>query len=324
METIELRPLGRTDIQISPVALGCWPIAGMTSLDVNERDSLATLHACLELGVNFLDTAYCYGAHGESEQLIARALGHRRDELVIATKCGIHWDENVQQVRDARPETLAREVDESLRRLNTDRVELLYLHAPDPNVPVTASAGELRRLMEAGKARSIGVSNFSLEQLIAFHAVCPITAFQPPYNMLQRQIEKELLPWCMANDVSVIVYWPLMKGLLAGKLSRDHVFKAGDGRPKYPMFQGEEWHKNQDFVDELRAIAAETGHSVAQVVINWTMHQPGIMAALCGAKRPDQIRDNAGAMGWKLSQAQLTKIVAALERRGEPVVRRAV
>jgi aryl-alcohol dehydrogenase-like predicted oxidoreductase len=324
MQTIELRPLGRTDIQISPVALGCWPIAGMTSLDVNERDSLATLEACLELGVNFLDTAYCYGAHGESEKLIARALGHRREELVIATKCGIHWDENVQQVRDGRPATLAREVDESLRRLKTDRVELLYLHAPDPNTPVTESAGELRRIMEAGKARSIGVSNFSLDQLIAFHAVCPITAFQPPYNMLQRQIETELLPWCMANNVAVIVYWPLMKGLLAGKLSRDHVFKSGDGRPKYPMFQGEEWQKNQDFVDELRAIAAETGHSVAQVVINWTMHQPGITAALCGAKRPDQIRDNAGAMGWKLSQAQLAKIDAALERRGEPVVRRAV
>lgn len=324
METIELRPLGTTGIHVSPVALGCWPIAGMTSLNVNDRDSLATLEACLEIGVNFFDTAYCYGAHGESEKLIAQALGHRRDEIVIATKCGIHWNENLKQVPDGRPERLRREIDESLQRLNTDRVELLYLHAPDPQTPVTESAGELRRIMESGKARSIGVSNFTLEQLRAFHAVCPITAFQPPYNMLQRQIEADTLPWCREHQVAVCIYWPLMKGLLAGKLTRDHVFQPGDGRLKYPMFHGEEWQKNQDFLDELRGIAAETGHTIAQVVINWTMHQPGITVALCGAKRPDQIRDNAGAMGWKLSSQQFARIDAALARRGAAVVKSAV
>lgn len=324
MHTIELRNLGTTGIRVSPVALGCWPMAGMTSLDVNDSDSLATLEACLDIGVNFLDTAYCYGAHGESERLIARALSTRRDEFVIATKCGVHWDDKQQQVRDGRPERLHHEIDESLSRLSTDRVELLYLHAPDPETPLIDSAAALRRIMESGKARSIGVSNVSLEQLQQFHAVCPVTAVQPPYNMLQRQIEQDLVPWCSEHKISIAVYWPLMKGLLSGKLARDHVFRPGDGRIKYPMFHGDEWQKNQDLVDELRAVAAECDRTVAQVVINWTIYQAGITVALCGAKRPDQIQDNAGAMGWALSAAHRERIDNALVRRGQAIVRRAV
>jgi aryl-alcohol dehydrogenase-like predicted oxidoreductase len=175
--------------------------------------------------------------------------------------------------------------------------------------------------MEEGKTRSVGVSNLRLEQLEEFHAVCPIAASQPPYNMLQRQIEKDTLPWCREHGVSVIVYWPLMKGLLAGKLARDHVFPPTDGRAKYPMFQGEEWQKNQDFVDRLREIAREIGKTVAQVVVNWTIHQPGITAALCGAKRVYQIEETVGALGWRLDPEQLKMIGEALNDRGEPVVK---
>jgi len=318
---LEYRPLADTDIMISPVALGCWPIAGVTSLDVNDRDSLATLEAAVDLGVNFFDTAYCYGKSGESERLIARALGHRRDEVVIATKGGIHWDANGKQALDGRPDTLRRQCEESLKRLGMDRVELLYLHGPDPTVPIADSAGALRELMEAGKARYIGVSNLSLKQLQGFHDVCPITAFQPPYNMLQRQIEKDTLPWCREHNVSVIVYWPLMKGLLAGKMPRDFVFHPNDGRAKYPMFQGDEWQNNQDFVDRLREISREIGKTLSQVVVNWTIHQPGITAALCGAKRAYQIEETAGAMGWKLTADQLARIDAALDERGVAITK---
>lgn len=319
--THEYRQLGNTGLRISPVALGCWPIAGMTSLNVNDADSLATLRACFDLGVNFLDTAYAYGPNGESERLIATALGDRRDEFVIATKGGIHWDEREERVIDGRPETLRRQCDESLRRLNTDRVELLYLHAPDPNVPIEDSAGALLELMQAGKTRAVGVSNFDVDQLATFQRVCPLTAFQPPYNMLQRQIEQDTLPWCREHGVAVIIYWPLMKGLLAGRLARDHQFQPGDGRAKYPMFQGDEWQRNQDFLDDLRAVAAECEKTVAQLVVNWTIHRPGITAALCGAKRPAQIEETAGAMGWRLSDEQSAKIEAAMRRRGEVVVR---
>ena len=233
------RRLGNTDIQVTPVAMGCWPITGITSIDVNEADSLATLQAAVDAGINFFDTAYIYGYEGESERMIARALGHLRDQIVIASKCGLHWDENKKQARDARPETIHRECEESLRRLNTDRIDLYYLHAPDPSVPLAESAGAFRELLEAGKIRSVGVSNLkTVEQFEEFHAVCPITASQPHYNMLQREIEAEQVPWCTEHNIALCVYWPLMKGFLAGKLPRDHVWDPKDGRQKYPRLPG--------------------------------------------------------------------------------------
>jgi aryl-alcohol dehydrogenase-like predicted oxidoreductase len=318
----ERRPLADSGYSISPVALGCWPIAGVTSLDTNDTDSIATIRACFDLGINHLDTAYVYGPDGESERLIGRALGSRRDEMVIATKCGIHY-EGAAQVNDARPTTLRAECEESLRRLGTDRVELLYLHSPDPQVPIPESATALRDLMATGKARCVGASNCTLEQLQAIQAVCELTAVQLPYNMLQRDIEQRTIPWCRANNIAVLVYWPLMKGLLAGRLPRDHQFDERDSRRKYPMYQGEQWEKNQDFVDQLRDAAALTGHTVAQLVINWTIHQPGITAALCGAKRAAQIRETAGAMNWTLTTEQTSLIDKAIAARGQAAVKRA-
>ncbi len=293
-------------------------MAGMPSPGANDEDSLATIRACFELGINHLDTAHCYGREGESEKLIAKALGERRDEMVIATKAGLSFDKNRELIYDGSPATLRRQCEESLVRLQTDRVELLYLHVPDEKVSLRESAGELKRLMDEGKTRSVGVSNVTLAQLEEFAAECPLAAFQPPYNMLQRQIEADTLPWCRRRGVAVLVYWPLLKGLLAGKLARDHVFAESDSRRKYPMFQGEEWRKNQDLLDRLREIALAAGHAVAELVINWTIQQPGITSALCGAKRPDQIRETAGGSGWRLSDQQLARIEQALKERGTP------
>ena len=317
----DYRPLGNSSFKVSPVALGCWPIAGMTTLGVNDADSLATIQKCFDVGINHLDTAYVYGPNGESENLIRQALGNRRDEMVIATKCGIHY-EGREMVTDGRPQRLRAECEESLRRLGTDRVELLYLHAPDDNVPLAESAGALRELLEAGKTRSVGVSNFTVEQMEEFAAACPITAVQPPYNMLQRDIEQRTIPWCREHNVAVMVYWPLMKGLLAGKLLRDANLDEGDSRRKYPMYQGDEWQRNQDFLDRLREAAALTGHTVAQLVVNWTFTQPGITAALCGAKRPQQIEETAGAMRWSLTAEQRAIIDAAIAARGQAAAKR--
>ncbi|MDB5343132.1 MAG: yhdN 3 [Schlesneria sp.] len=318
-----LREIGRTGIMVTPIAMGCWPIAGVTSIDVTEANSLATLQAAVDHGINFFDTAYCYGYEGESEKLIAKALGSRRDQIVIASKGGIHWKDRVQQ-KDASAKTLQLECEESLRRLNTDRIDLHYLHAPDPNVPLAESAAALKGLLDSGKIRSVGVSNFSLAQLAEFHAICPISAYQPYYNMLQREIESSQLPWCVENDVSVMVYWPLLKGLLAGKLPRDYQFDPKDGRRKYPMFVGEQWDKNQDFLDLLRPLAEEANVPLAQLVLNWTIQRPGITVALCGAKRPDQIIDNAGTMNWQLTAEQIARIDAAIAARGDVVSRGAV
>jgi aryl-alcohol dehydrogenase-like predicted oxidoreductase len=306
---------------ISPVALGCWPIAGVSTLGTTDADNIATIQKCFEVGVNHLDTAHVYGPNGESENLIRRALGGRRDEMVIATKCGIHY-EGVEMVTDGRPEVLRRECDESLRRLGTDRVELLYLHSPDEKVPIEESAAALGALLAAGKTRSVGASNCTLEQLEAFHAVTPLAAVQLPYNMLQRDIEQRTLPWCRANGIAVTVYWPLMKGLLAGKFARDHQFDQRDKRQSMPMYQGDEWQKNQDFLDVLRQAAALTGHTVAQLVINWTIHQPGITAALCGAKRPVQIEETAAAMLWSLTPEQQSLVAAAIAARGPAATKR--
>lgn len=320
----DLRPLGASGLRVSSVAMGCWPISGMTSLHVTRQDSLATLQAARAAGINFFDTAFCYGMDGESERLIAEALGSERAELVLATKGGIHWNPDGTRGYDARPATLTGECERSLRRLQTDYVDLLYLHAPDPATPLEESAAALKALQQAGKARAIGASNLNLAQLQAFHAVCPLAAFQPPYNMLQRQIEEDVLPFCREQGIAVAVYWPLLKGLLAGKLARDHQFPPADGRAKYPMFQGEQWVKNQDFVDELREIAAEAEMTVAQLVIAWTLAQPGITVALCGAKRPGQIAETAAAMAMPLTPRLQTQIAAALQRRGMPEVRSAV
>lgn len=318
----DLRPIGRTSLKITPIAMGCWPIAGITSIDVSEPESLSTLDAAFEAGINFFDTAYCYGYDGESERMVGRVLRPHRDRVVIATKGGIHWNAEKKQVRDGRPETIHRQCDESLQRLGMDVIDLYYLHAPDPETPLAETAGAFRELLESGKIRSVGASNFSLAQLQEFHAVCPLSAFQPHYNMLQREIENDQLPWCVQNNVSAIIYWPLMKGLLAGKLPRDHQFDPRDGRRKYPMFHGEEWERNQDFLDRLRAIARDVEASVAQLVLAWTIQRPGITAALCGAKRPGQIRENAPALHLKLAPETIARIDAAITARG-PIVSRA-
>lgn len=312
----EKREIGRSGIMVTPLALGCWPIAGITSIDVHEANSLATISAALEAGINFFDTAYCYGYEGESERMVGQMLRPHRQQVVIATKGGISWNADRKQVRNGRREVILQHADESLRRLGMDWIDLYYLHAPDPEVPVAESAGAISELIAQGKVRTAGLSNASTAQLAEFHAVCPLSAYQPRYNMLQRGIESDQLPWCQAHQVSTMVYWPLMKGLLAGKISRQHQFDPRDGRQKLPMFQGEEWDRNHDFLDQLRPIAEETGTSLAQVVLNWTIQRPGIDVALCGAKRPDQIRDNAAAQTWKLTEQQIAQIDAAIAARG--------
>ncbi len=322
---VSLRPLGSTQIAVTPVAMGCWPIAGVTSVDVTEEASLATLEAAFEAGINFFDTAYCYGYEGESERLVGKVLGPCREKVVIATKCGIHWGPDRKQARDARPETIARECDESLGRLGMEYIDLYYLHGPDPATPLARSAEALRKLLESGKVRAVGVSNFSsVEQYEEFAAECPIAADQPHYNMLQREIELDRLPWCRRHNVSVNVYWPLMKGMLAGKLRRDHVWDPKDGRQKYPIFMGEQWSKNHDFVDALRPIAERAGRTVGQLAVAWVIQRPGITTALCGAKRPEQIREIAPAMTWTLSAEELALVDAAIAARGEVASRPAV
>jgi aryl-alcohol dehydrogenase-like predicted oxidoreductase len=328
------RPLGASPVSVGPLGLGCWPLAGMTRAGVTREAAVATVRAAIDLGITHLDTAYCYGEQGESEQAIREALAGigpgARDAVVIAGKCGIHWEPDAsrdpprRQVLDGRPERIRAEVEESLRRLGTDRLDLLYLHAPDQTIPIADSASELRRLLDAGKTRAIGLSNASREQLERFAAVCPLAACQLHFNMLQREIEREILPWCMGRGVAMVVYWPLMKGLLAGTMHKGQVFPTSDSRHKYPMFNGEEFARNLDFVETLRPIAARLGVALPDLVLAWTAEQPGITSVLFGATSPEQVAENARALVCDLDQEARHAIAAAITARGEVASGRAV
>lgn len=319
------RPLGRSAVTVGPLGLGCWPLAGMTREGITHATAVATVTAAIEAGVNHLDTAYCYGEHGESERAIAEAIASiPRDRVVIAGKCGIHWESGRRQRVDGRPERIRMEVEKSLQRLGTDYLDLLYLHAPDPEVPLEASAAELARLYAAGKARAIGVSNVSVEQLALFATACPTAACQLHYNMLQREIEAGPLAWCHQNGVAMIVYWPLMKGLLAGRMHRTLRFPASDSRHKYPMFNGEEFQRNLDFVDALRPVAERLGCPLPDLVLAWTAEQPGITSVLFGATSPQQAIENAQALSCDLDEEARVAIRAAIDARGPVAGRRAV
>jgi len=312
---VKLREIGTTGIQVTPIAMGCWPIAGVTTLGVTPEDARNTLLAAYDSGINFYDTAYVYGYEGESEKRIAEALGDKREQIVIASKGGVHWQDKQQRV-DASPEKLKAELEESLLRLKTDYIDLHYLHCSDPNTPVEVSAQALAEAKAEGKIRAVGASNLSLEELRRFHEVCPISAYQAKYNMLQRDIEKEIVPWCLEHNISIMPYWPLLKGLLAGKIRKDSDLDPEDSRRKYPFFQPDAWEKNNELLDELEATAKQEGKTIAQVVLNWTMNQPGICSVLCGARRTEQIQEDAEAMDWGIIEEISRKIDEAIQQYG--------
>jgi len=297
----------------------------MTRAGITPSAAVATVAAALDAGIAHLDTAYCYGEAGESERAIARVIaGRQREKAMIASKCGIHWEPGRKQCVDGRPERIRGEVEESLTRLGTDYLDLLYLHAPDPAIPIEESAGALSEMLADGKTRAVGVSNVSLPQLERFAAACPLAACQMHFNMLQREISNEILPWCNSHGVAMFVYWPLMKGLLAGLMPRDMVFPTSDSRHKYPMFTGEEFQRNLDFVDSLRPIATRLGCELPDLVLAWTAEQPGITCVLFGATSPEQVQINARALACELDDNAREAIALATRDRGTVANRRAV
>ncbi len=294
------RQLGNSDLQVSTIGLGCWPIAGVSSLGVNDVDSLATIHAALDAGINFVDTAFSYGYDGEADRLLAQVLRSRRAEVVLASKVGSHYDAQRTKVIDGRPETLVAHAQIACQRLGVEQLDVIYLHEVDPRVPLSESAGGIAEIVRCGVARFAGVSNVDARQLASFHAQCPVVVVQPPYNMLQTHAVDTIREFCGKENIGIACYWVLMKGLLAGKLRRDHQFDPADRRLTYPIYQGQAWKRSQDLIDFLDALASSVECSVAQLVIAWTLAQAGISVALCGAKRPEQIAETAAAMHLQL------------------------
>ena len=306
--------LGRTDLQVSRVCFGTWQFGGdWGSLD--EQENVEAMRLALELGVNFFDTAQAYG-FGASEHLVAKALGDelrsRRDEIVIATKGGLRMTDDAL-VRDSSPDWLRRGVEESLGHLGVDHIDLYQVHWPDRDTPFEETAGALEELVEEGKIRHVGVSNFDAGEMEAFERGRPVETNQPPYHLFRRDIEEDVLPYCREHDIGVLVYGPLAHGLLSGKFDRETEFPDDDWRASSELFRGDNFERNLEVVEELRRFAAERGHTVAQLAVAWTLARPGVHVAIVGARRPDHIEGTAPAADIELSSDDLERIESIME-----------
>jgi aryl-alcohol dehydrogenase-like predicted oxidoreductase len=294
----------------SKIVLGLWPIAGITTVGVTPQEARATLQAAIDGGVTTFDTAYSYGYDGESDRLLGEFVADqgagRRDHFTVLAKVGQRWDARRRRVIDGSPKQLIADAHETLRRMKLDCVDVLFLHSPDPDTPLQESAAAMQDLQTAGVCKRIGICNVSAEQLDTFAGSVPTDALQCPLNMIQRDSQTELIDPSRAAGRRVYVFWVLMKGLLAGKIGREHVFRSGDSRPGYAIFQGQLRRSIHDTIDQLRLLGAECGQTVAQLAVGWAISQPGVTGALVGARRPDQIQETLAA--GELSAETLARI----------------
>jgi aryl-alcohol dehydrogenase-like predicted oxidoreductase len=301
--------LGMTDLQVFPIAFGTWQLGGDWG-DFDEREAIAAIWHARGLGIDLFDTAQAYG-FGASERLLGRALGdelnHHRDDVVIATKGGLRMTAD-GVVRDSSAEWLRSGVEQSLRALGLDHIDLYQVHWPDPDVPLAETAGALQQLVEEGKIRHAGVSNYSTSQITAFARTRPVETLQPAYHLFRREIEADILPYAREHDIGVLVYGPLAHGLLAGTMDEHTTFAPNDWRGQSPLFQGETFRRNLETVRELERFARERGHTVGQLAIAWTLAHPAVQVAIVGARRASHIEDSVGAADFELSDEDLAEI----------------
>jgi aryl-alcohol dehydrogenase-like predicted oxidoreductase len=301
--------LGRSGPEVSRIAFGTWQLGGDWG-DFDEDAAIKAIRWARELGVNFFDTAQAYG-FGASERLLGKALRagltSERDELVIATKGGLRMT-NSGLVRDASPDWLRKGVDASLTALGIDHIDLYQVHWPDPNVPAADTAGALGELVAEGKIRHVGVSNYNTTQMDEFSATLPVETVQPPYHLFRRDIETQLLPYCRAHDIGVLVYGPLAHALLTGTLTASTVFAASDWRSKSAVFAGDAYLRNLDTVSWLERFAADRGITVSQLAIAWTLANPAVHVAIVGARQAGHIEESLGAADISLTDADLDEI----------------
>ena len=301
---------------VSRIGLGTWAIGGLDWGAVSDADAVATILDALERGINLIDSAPIYG-HGRAEELVGRAMREhgRRDAFYVATKFGLDWDLPGRPgvFADSRPARLRRELEDSLRRLGTDHIDLYQVHWPDTLVPVEETAGLLADFQRQGKLRALGVSNFNGSQMEAFRSAAPLASNQPPYNLFEREIDAEVLPWCERNQVAVLTYSSLCRSLLGGRLTRGMKFPEGDIRLADPKFQEPRFSQYLNAVDKLKDLAqAHYGKSVLELAARWVLDRPGVTVALWGARRPEQISAVGGVLGWKLeadAMAEIDRIV---------------
>jgi len=296
--------------------MGGWMWGG-----TDEEESIRTIHAALDKGITLIDTAPVYG-FGHSEEIVGKAIEKwgRRDQVLIATKVGLEWREDAV-FRNASAKRINKEIEDSLRRLKTSYIDLYQVHWPDPLVQIEETADAMRRLYECGKIRAIGVSNFSPEQMDAFRAVAPLHSNQPPYNLFERQIEKDVLPYTHRDHIATVAYGALCRGLLSGKMRPDSKFTGDDLRKVDPKFQSPRFEQYLKAVDRLDQFAQEAyGKRVIHLAVRWLLDQPGVGVALWGARHPQQVSPLGDMLGWSLSAEAMRTVDKILrETVADPV-----
>jgi aryl-alcohol dehydrogenase-like predicted oxidoreductase len=304
----EYSAIAGTPLRVSPVAIGTWAIGGWMWGGTDEAESVATIRAALDHGINVIDTAPAYG-FGRSEELVGKAVaeGRLRNQVVIATKVGLEWKDG-HVFRNASRGRIMREVDDSLRRLRTDYIDVYQVHWPDPLVPIEETAAAMQTLFKQGKIRAIGVSNFSVEQMQQFRGVAPLHVLQSPYNLFERGIEADLLPYCRKNNIATFGYGALCRGLLSGRMRSDTAFAGDDLRRTDPKFRQPRFAQYLSAVQRLDRLAQERfGEHVIQLAVRWMLDQ-GVTTALWGARHPDQLQPVDEVTGWRLDASTEAEI----------------
>jgi aryl-alcohol dehydrogenase-like predicted oxidoreductase len=309
-----------TSLKVSRVAIGTWAIGGWMWGGTDEAESIATIRAAVEHGINVIDTAPVYG-FGRSEEIVGRAIaeGHLRSNVIIATKTGLEWNGG-KVFRNAKHARIIREVEDSLRRLRTDYIDVYQVHWPDPLIAVEETADAMLTLFNQGKIRAIGVSNFSVDQMKRFRRVAPLHVLQPPYNLFERGIEADLLPFCRENKIAMLGYSALCRGLLSGRMLADTVFSGDDLRRTDPKFVKPRFGQYLAAVQKLDRLAQQRfGKRIIHLAIRWMLDQ-GITTALWGARHPDQLRPVNEVTGWRVDAPTLAEIDRILrETISDPV-----
>ncbi len=323
---MEYRQLGNSNVKASVVTFGAWAIGGAMWGGTDEKKSIEAISESIELGVTSIDTAPIYG-FGKSEELVAKAIAGKRYQVQLMTKFGLVWEfeegeyffdlvdegKSHKIYRNARKKNIIRECENSLRRLKTDYIDLYQCHWRDNSLPLEETMEALGQLIQEGKILAAGVSNFTAAEIDEASKITPVASVQPPYSMVNRGIEKELLPYCRQHNVGVIAYSPLQRGVLTGKFKPDHKFSDEDHRANQPQFTPENITRINKFLESIKPIAEAYDATLGQLVICWTIAQPGISAALVGARDAAQAKQNAKAAQLKVSQGDIDLVTQKLQ-----------
>jgi len=318
MTSSDLRPfrtLGNSDLKLTSIGFGAWAIGGgdwaFAWGPQDDNESIAAIHRALDLGINWIDTAAVYGL-GHSEEVVARALKSVSNRPYVFTKCGIRWRKDRTSYRSLTAESVTEELDGSLRRLGVDTIDLYQIHWPDPESEIEEAWAALAHMRQQGKVRWIGVSNFNVAQMKRVMEIAPITSLQPPYSMLRPAIEAEVLPYVRDNGIGVINYSPMVSGLLTGKMSAERVaaMPADDWRHKAAEFNEPRLSRNLRLVEFLREIGSSHGVTPGVVAVAWTLHNPGITAAIVGGRNAKQVEELSAALRFRLSEDEYAQINA--------------